>query len=169
MQLLDNAATSADLLINYEERLKVGQDYTMTLWVATDKPNNNVTLSLVQNNHPDYLDTEVSVEPIATITNQQSGVWKQYSVNFTTKTQWVSLRATGNSSLFVDDIIIAPKGMIQVDTSGNNYIVGGGTTSTVSPQTADTTTIIALISVIVCGAVIWVVSKKNSTEVIEKN
>ena len=71
--------------------------------------------------------------------------------------------------MFVDDIVIAPKGMIQVDTSGNNYIVGGGTTSTVSPQTADTTTIIALISVIVCGAVIWVVSKKNSTEVIEKN
>ena len=169
MQLLDNAATSADLLINYEERLKVGQDYTMTLWVATDKPNNNVTLSLVQNNHPDYLNTEVSVEPIATINNQQSGVWKQYSVNFTAETQWVSIRATGNSSLFVDDVIIAPKGLVQVDLGGN-YIVGGGaTTSTISPQTADTTTVIALISVIVCGAVIWVVSKKNSTEVIEKN
>lgn len=168
MQLLDNAATSADLLINYEERLKIGQDYTMTVWVATDKPNNNVTLSLVQNNHPDYLGTEVSVKPIATITNQQVGVWKQYSIDFTTETQWVSIRATGNSSLFIDDIIIAPKGLIQVDTSGNNYIVSGDM-GTVSPQTADTATVIALISVIVCGAVIWVASKKNSTEVIEKN
>ncbi len=168
MQLLDNAATSADLLINYEERLKVGQDYTMTFWVATDKPNNNVTLSLVQNNHPDYLDTEVSVEPIVTLTNQQTGVWKQYSIDFTAETQWVSIRATGNSSLFIDDVVIAPKGLIQVDTSGNNYIVSGDVSSTVSPQTADTTTVIALISVIVCGAVIWVVSKKNSTEVIEK-
>ncbi len=168
MQLLDNAATSADLLINYEERLKVGQEYTMTVWVATDKPSNNVTLSLVQNNHPDYLDTEVSVEPIATIANQQAGVWKQYSCNFTSQTQWVSIRATGNSSLFIDDVIIAPKGSIVVDTSGNNYIIGGDVGS-VSPQTADTTTVTALISIIICGAVIWVVSKKNSTEVIEKN
>ncbi len=168
MQLLDNAATSADLLINYEERLKVGQDYTMTFWVATDKPNNNVTLTLVQNNHPDYLDTEVSVEPIVTLTNQQAGVWKQYSCNFTAQTQWISIRATGNSSLFVDDVIIAPKGTIVVDANGNSYVISGdfGTTS---PKTADTTTVIALISVIICGAVIWVVSKKNSTEVIEKN
>lgn len=168
MQLLDNAATSADLLINYEERLKVGQDYTMTFWVATDKQNNNVTISLVQNNHPDYLSTEVSAEPIVTISNQQVGVWKQYSIDFTAETQWVSIRATGNSSLFIDDVIIAPEGLIQVDTSGNNYIVSGDV-GAVSPQTADTTTVIALISVIVCGAVIWVVSKKNSTEVIEKN
>ncbi len=168
MQLLDNAATSADLLINYEERLKIGQEYTMTFWVATDKPNNNVTLSLVQNNYPDYVGTEVSVEPIVTLENQQTGLWKQYSCNFTAQTQWVSIRATGNSSLFVDDVIIAPKGTIVVDTSGNNYIISGDV-GMVSPQTADTTTVIALISVIVCGAVIWVVSKKNSTEVIEKN
>ena len=169
MQLLDNAAISADLLINYEERLKLGQEYTMTFWVATDKPNNNVTLSLVQNNHPDYVDTEVSVEPIATITNQQAGVWKQYSCNFTSQTQWVSIRATGNSSLFIDDVIIAPKGTIVVDENGNSYVIDGSGSVVTSPKTADTTTVIALISVIICGAVIWVVSKKNSTEVIEEN
>ncbi len=167
MQLLDNSANSADLLINYEEWLTVDQDYTMTFWVATDKPNNNVTLSLVQNNHPDYLNTEVAVQPIVTLTGQQAGVWKQYSCNFTAKTNWVSIRATGNSSLFIDDVIIAPKGSIVADTSGN-YVISGdfGTTS---PKTADTTTVVALISVIVCGAVIMVVSKKNFTEVVEKN
>ncbi len=168
MQLLDNAATSADLLINYEERLTVGQDYTMTFWIATDKPNNNVTLSLVQNNHPDYLNTEVDIQPIVTLSNQQSGVWKQYSCDFTAQTQWVSIRATGNSSLFVDDVVIAPQGTILVDVSGDNYIISGDA-GVVSPQTADTTTVIALISVIACCAVICVVSKKNSTEVIEKN
>ena len=168
MQLLDNAATSSDLLINYEERLKVGQDYTMTFWVATDKQNNNVSLSLVQNNHPDYVGTEVSVEPIVTITNQQSGVWKQYSCEFTSLTQWVSIRATGNSSLFIDDVIIAPKGTILVDVSGENYIISDGVEN-LSPNTSDSTSVIALVSVIICGAVIWVVSKKNSTEVIEKN
>ncbi len=165
MQLLDNSAESADLLINYEDWLTIDQEYTMTFWVATDKANNAATLSLVQNNHPDYLDTAVSVEPIVTITGQQVGQWKQYSYNFTAKTNWVSIRATGNSSLFIDDVVIAPKGTIIADTSGNTV---SGDINSVSPNTADTTTVIALVAAIACCAVILVVSKKGLTEVIEE-
>lgn len=163
MQLLNNSADSADLLINYEEWLTVDQDYTMTFWVATDKADNVATLSLVQNNYPDYLDTAVSVEPMVTLTGLQVGVWKQYSYSFTAKTNWVSIRATGNSSLFIDDVIIAPTGNI---INNNNYI--NGDLSALSPATSDTTTVVALISAIVSCAVILVVSRKNTAEVIEK-
>ncbi len=166
MQLLDNSADSADLLINYEDWLTIDQDYTMTFWVATDKANSAVTLSLVQNNYPDYLDTAVSVEPMVTLTGQQVGEWKQYSFNFTAKTNWVSIRATGNSSLFIDDVIIAPTGTI---VNNDNYINVNGDLGTISPNTADTSVVVALVSIIACGAVIMVVSKKNFTEVIEKN
>ena len=172
LQLLDNSAESADMLVNYEEWLTVGQDYTMTFWVATDKADNVTTLSLVQNNHPDYLDTQVSVEPMVTV-KQQVGEWKQYSFDFTAQTNWVSIRATGNSSLYIDDIIIAPQGTIVSNSAGNvvdlnGNIVAGTTDTAVSPKTADSSTVIALISVIVCGAVVIVLSKKNFTEVIEK-
>ncbi len=166
MQLLDNAATSADLLINYEDWLTVGQEYTMVFWVATDKANTNATLSLVQNNHPDYLDTEVSVEPMVTITGQQIGEWKQYSYDFTAQTNWVSIRATGNSSLFIDDVAVAVRGTVV--SNGNNNVINGDLNG-LSPSTADATTVIALVSVIACAAIIMVVSKKNFAEVIEKN
>ncbi len=164
MQLLDNSADSADLLINYEEWLTIDQDYTILFWVATDKADTNATLSLVQNNYPDYLNTEVSVEPMVTLTGLQVGEWKQYSYSFTAKTNWVSIRATGNSSLFIDDVIIAPTGTI---INNNNYI-GTEDTSTTSPNTADTTTVTALIAAIFACAVVAVVSKKNLVETISK-
>ncbi len=164
MQLLDNSAESADLLINYEEWLTIDQDYTILFWVATDKANTNSTLSLVQNNYPDYLNTEVSVEPMVTVTGLQVGEWKQYSYSFTAKTNWVSIRATGNSSLFIDDVIIAPTGTI---ITNDNYI-GTGDMSTTSPNTADTTTVTALIAAIFACAVVAVVSKKNLVEIISE-
>ncbi len=166
MHLLDTAATSADLLINYEDWLTIGQDYTILFWVATDKPNTTATLSLVQNNYPDYLDTEVSVEPMVTFTGQQVGEWKQYSYDFTAQTNWVSIRATGNASLYIDDVTVAIKGTVVSNSNNNSIITDLGV---LSPTTADTSTVVALISVIACAAIILVVSKKNATEVIEKN
>ncbi len=161
MQLLDNSSESADLLINYEEWLDVGQEYTMVFWVATDKADTSCTLSLVHNNHPDYLNTEVGVEPMVTATGLRVGEWTQYSYNFTAKTNWVSLRASGNSSLFIDDLVIAPKGTIE---GGNNNHVVNGDKGSFSPETADAKAATALISAIVACAVIAVVSKKNAQE-----
>ncbi len=161
MQLLDNSAESADLLLNYDEWLEIGQDYTLVFWVATDKADTNCTMSLVHNNHPDYLGTEIGVEPIATATGLRVGEWKQYTYDFTAKTNWISLRASGNSSIFIDDAVIAPKG--SVVSSGNNIVLNGDK-APVSPQTADTAVATILVSAIVACALIAVVSKKNCTE-----
>ncbi len=161
MQLLNNSSESADLLLNYEEWLDVGQEYTLLFWVATDKADTNCTLSLVHNNHPDYLGTEVGVEPMVTATGLQVGKWAQYAYDFTAKTNWVSIRATGNSSLFIDDAIIAPKGSV---VSNNNNVVVNGDKDPFSPHTADTAVATILVSVIVACAVIAVVSKKNLVE-----
>ncbi|MDO4608517.1 MAG: hypothetical protein Q4B40_04925 [Clostridia bacterium] len=163
MQLLNTSAESADVLINYEEWLTPGQTYTMTFWVATDAADTNATMSLVHNNHPDYLGTEVASEPMVTVTGQKVGEWKQYSYNFTAQTNWISLRATGNSSLFIDDIVIAPTGTI---LENNNYV--NGDISSVSPQTASGVVVGILISALVACTVIAVLSKKNFTEVVER-
>ncbi len=177
MQLLDNSAESADLLLNYEEWLTVGQNYKITFFVATDKADTQATLSLVQNNHPDYLNTEVKVEPIVTVNGQKIGEWKQYSFEFTAETNWVSIRATGNSSLFIDDVVIAPTGdiiennntVIDLSTNGSGNSQGNtsGDSNVVSPNTTDGITVAILISVIVACAIVVVVSKKNFSEVID--
>ena len=130
----------------------------------TDRADNpDTTLSLVHNNYPDYLDTVVGVEPMVTLTGLTAGEWKQYSYSFTALTNWVSVRATGNSSLFFDDFVIAPTGTIIENT---NYV--NGDLSATSPNTGATTTAAILVAAIVSCAVIIVISKKNLVEVIDK-
>ncbi len=165
MQLLNNSKGSATLLINYDEWLTVGQNYQMTFWVATDSADNGeVTLSLIQNNHPDYLNTEVSSEKMVTVTGLQVGEWKQYSYSFNAQTNWVSIKADGNASLYIDDVVIAPVGEIVND----NY-VSGGDNSISSPKTSDTLTVSVVIAAIMSCAVIAVISKKNLVEIIDKD
>ncbi len=174
MQLLNNSANSADLLLNYEEWLTEGQTYTMTFWVATNEANASIDLSLVHNNYPDYLGTEVASEPIITLTGLSVGEWKQYSFTFTAKTSWVSLRASGNSSLFVDDVIVSSTGDavaastdVTLNTINKSLSAAGGQDGTVSPDTADSLTVTVLITAIVACAIVAVISRKSFFEVID--
>lgn len=171
MQLLKDTGGSATLLVNYDEWLTVGQNYQMTFWVATDSADNDdVTLSLIQNNYPDYIGSEVSCEKMVTVTGLQVGEWKQYSYSFNAQTNWVSIKADGNASLYFDDIVIAPVGEIVNDNYiGESGNVNGADDSINSPKTSDTLTVSAVIAAIMSCAVIAVISKKNLVEIIDKD
>lgn len=168
MHLLDTNTEPVDMLLNYEEMLEPGHAYTMTFWVATDKADNPATLlTLVHNEKPVYLDTQVAAENMAVVTGLKVGEWVQYSYSFTAQTKWVSIRATGNSSLYFDDIVI---GKIDGTLNGGNLIglgTGGAGSGSLSPNTGDAVSVAALISALMAGAVVVVISRKNSAEVID--
>lgn len=165
MHLLDTNTESADFLINYEDMLEPGQAYTIKFWVATDKADNPSTLlTLVHNEKPVYLDTQVAAENMAVVTGLKVGEWVQYSYSFTARTKWISIRATGGSSLYFDDILMAK---LDGTLNGGNYVgVGTGNGST-SPNTGDAITVAVLVSAIMACAIVAVVSKKNLVEVID--
>lgn len=164
MHLLGNNPEASDCLLNYEDMLVPGTAYTMTFWVTTDKAGNPPTLlSLVHNSYPDYLDTGIAMENMAVVTGLTVGEWTQYSYSFTAKTQWVSLRATGNSSLYFDDIVMASLDGVLSDGKVINLNNG----SVMSPQTADGVSVAVLISAIMACAAVAVISRKNLIEVIE--
>ncbi len=169
MHLLDTNTSAVDCLLNYEDMLVPGTAYTMTFWVATDKADNPATLiSLVHNSKPDYLDTGIAIENMAVVTGLTVGEWTQYTYSFTAKTNWVSLRASGNSSLWFDDIVIASlDGVLSDGTVSylSNYTANNG--GLLSPKTGDSVTVAVLISAIVACAVIVVVSRKNLVETID--
>lgn len=162
LHLLGNNPESSDALLNYEDMLVPGTSYTMTFWVTTDKADNPATLiSLVHNNYPDYLDTATAVENMAVVTGLKVGEWTQYSYSFTARTQWVSLRATGNSSLYFDDIVMASLDGVLSD--GNVIALGGK-----SPTTADGISVAVLVSALMACAAVAVISRKNLVEIIEE-
>lgn len=166
MHLLDTNTEPADVLLNYEDMLEPGQAYTMTFWVTTDKVNNPATLlTLVHNEKPVYLDTQVAAENMAVVTGLKVGEWVQYSYSFTAQTKWVSIRATGNSSLYFDDIVI---GKIDGKLNGGNLIgPGTGSAGLLSPNTGDAISVAVLISALMACAVVVVISRKNTVEVID--
>ncbi|MDO4607768.1 MAG: hypothetical protein Q4B40_01075 [Clostridia bacterium] len=170
MHLLDTNTTATDCLLNYEDMLVPGAPYTITFWVATDKADNPATLiSLVHNSKPDYLNTGIAIENMAVVTGLKVGEWTQYSYSFTAKTNWVSLRASGGSSLYFDDIIMASlDGTLSDGTVSylGNYTLNND--GILSPQTGATVSVAVLISAIVACAVIAIVSRKNLSETIEQ-
>lgn len=164
MHLLGNNPESSDCLLNYEEMLVPGTAYTITFWVTTDNDNNPPTLlSLVHNSYPDYLDTGIAMENMAVVTGLKDGEWTQYSYSFTAKTQWVSIRATGNSSLYFDDIVMASLDGVLSDGKVINLNNG-----VMSPATSDSVSVAVMISVIMACATVAVISRKNLVEVIEE-
>ncbi len=165
MHLLDTNTEPADMLLNYEQMLEPGSAYTIKFWVATDKADNPATLlTLVHNEKPVYLDTQVAAENMAVVTGLEVGEWVQYSYSFTAQTKWISIRATGGSSLYFDDIVI---GKLDGTLNGGKLIGVGTGSSSLSPNTSDVVTIAALVSAIMACAIIAVVSKKNLVEVID--
>ena len=167
MHYMGVGTAPADCLLNYEDMLTVGQAYTMTFWVTTDKESNPATLlSLVHNSKPDYLNSGVAVENMAVATGLKVGEWVQYSYSFTAQTKWVSLRATGGASLWFDDIVIAE---IDGTLEGGKLIglgANGAAGGSLSPNTSDVISVAALISAIMSCAIIAVVSRKNLVEVV---
>ncbi len=162
MHLLGNKPESADFLLNYEEMLVPGTAYTLSFWVTTDKEKNPPTLiSLVHNDYPDYLDTATAIENVAVVTGLKVGEWTQYSYSFTARTQWASIRATGNSSLYFDDIVMASLDGVLSD--GKVIVLGNGK----SPSTADGVSVAVLVSALMACAAVAVISRKNLVEIIE--
>lgn len=169
LHLLGTSSETVDALLNYEDMLVPGKAYKLTFWVLADKDNTPATLlSLVHNSKPDYLNSAVAVEDMAVATGLKSGEWVQYSYSFTAQTKWVSLRATGNASLYFDDFLMA-----ELDGAlgaGNLIVLGsnGAAGGVLSPATGDGTVSVAvLISAIMACAAVAVVSRKNLIEVVE--
>lgn len=105
-----NTADEQDVLINYKDPLTVDQEYEMIFWVATDKEGTTADISLVHNSWPDVAEYNLGVEKMVSISSLTKGEWVKYTYTFKAKSNWVSIRTTGNASLYFDDIMICPIG-----------------------------------------------------------
>ena len=169
MRLVNKTDDAVSFLVNYENVLNVGQEYEISFWVTTDTENNPATtLSLVHNTYPDYMSTDKGVEKMADVTGLTVGEWTKYTYKFTAKTPWVSFRAKGASSIYIDDIVAARVGeILPFNYTGAEFSMASTSTS---PDTSDngSATIIAMIAAIMSCAIIMIISKKAPVEVIEK-
>lgn len=110
MHRIGNSAESQDVLLNYKQPLTVGQEYEISFWLLTDKAGTVADISLVHNSWPDIAEYNLGVEKMVRVSSLSAGEWAKYTYNFKAKSNWVSIRTTGNASLYFDDILICPIG-----------------------------------------------------------
>ena len=130
MHRIGNTDAEEDFLLNYEEKLVKGKVYKMTFWVCTDKDDTNATISLVHNSWPDInlsQEPAIGVEKIVTLNNMKDKEWQQCTFTFTANSEWISIRTTGNASLYFDDFFLITDGTegkllptVQVDNDNNS-------------------------------------------------
>ena len=130
MHRIGNTDAEEDFLLNYEEKLVKGKVYKMTFWVCTDKDGTNATVSLVHNSWPDInlsQEPAIGVEKIVTLNNMKDKEWQQCTFTFTANSEWISIRTTGNASLYFDNFFLITDGTdgkllptVKVDNDNNS-------------------------------------------------
>lgn len=103
---IGNSSAQDEFLINYEDELVVGGEYTMTFWVMTDTENANGNLSVAFKNWPDIAESDNGKESMLSLSTLKTGEWKECTYSFVAKSSWISFVTTGNTSIYFDDIII---------------------------------------------------------------
>lgn len=119
MHRIGNLSKESDVLLNYEDELKIGSEYEMKYWMMSDTSDASVKITLIHNTWPDINEPISKTEVILNETGMEKGLWKQYSYKFIATTPWVSFRTNGDNSLYLDDITIVPTGIFSL--SGISY------------------------------------------------
>lgn len=126
MHRIGATADDSDFLLFYRDSLEVGRTYVMKYWVLTDEDDTKATVSLVHATWPDINEPNVGVQKMADIKGLVKGEWKEYTYTFTAKTKWISIRTTGNASLYFDNFFLIPVGYdagnITLPATGNTAI-----------------------------------------------
>ncbi len=191
MHVLGQTSEEADMVLNYENPLDIGATYKISFYATTDTEGTAPTISLVHNTWPDYLEPTNGVEVIATNAALKVGEWTKFEYTFTASTQWISIRTSGNASVFYDDVFaytvdanasatairtsddLEDTLMLMTDTAtiGDETAKAsaeGDAAAETSPKTEDNSSpITALVSAMIACSVVMLVSKKNLVEVID--
>ena len=141
-------------LLSYENKLEVGEEYTMDLWIYNVSDVKETELSFIYANHP-QVDSDIIASEKKSVENMEQKLWKKHTVTFVASSPYLLIGS--DSEMYFDDIQLVPTGkqgkVLTADkkqnSKNNNILVTAAVSSVV---------ILALASVMF----ILVYSKKRS-------
>ena len=141
-------------LLSYENKLEVGEEYTMDLWIYNASDVKETKLSFIYANHP-QVDSDIIASEKKSVENMEQKLWKKHTVTFVASSPYLLIGS--DSEMYFDDIQLVPTGKQgkvltadkKQDLKNNNILVTAAVSSVV---------ILALASVMF----ILVYSKKRS-------
>ena len=136
--------------------LTPGMEYDLTMWVYVESANAPINLSLLQINQPRLTARSASTVALPTLNADKNGQWQQISYRFVANAKYLALTVPGNSSIYIDDLMIVPTG----NGTGGSGTVGGNNSNNV-PTGVNAPTGIMLLGLVSMLAVVAIDKKRK--------
>lgn len=94
-------------LLSYENKLEVGEEYTMDLWIYNVSDVKETKLEFTYANHP-QVDSDIIASEMKSVTNMQQKLWKKHTVTFVASSPYLLIGS--DCEMYLDDIQLIPTG-----------------------------------------------------------
>ncbi len=99
-------------LISYQNKLEVGKEYELTMWLNSDNERARGWVDLLYAENPDVRDVPLGYEDAFKINNLKKGEWCEYKVKFIAAAPYVIIRMPNVDGIYIDDVEIEHTGVI---------------------------------------------------------
>ena len=143
MHTLPDAKEDALFLMNYEDVLEVGKEYTLYFWMSAGKDDTSGNVTILHAKNPQYDSEIVGYEVATEFSKLRKGQWCEYEYTFVANTPYLVFKTPAGVELFFDDMRVIPTGKDGEIGKLDNMVQGGALSNGNS--------IIIIISVAVIG------------------
>ena len=111
LHTIKDSAVSPMFLLSYDNKLEVGKEYELTIWLNTDEQGTNGVVDFLYVNNPDVRDNVIGYRTAFEFDNLKVGEWTEYRVKFVAAAPYIILRASNGCSVFFEDIQVTHTGI----------------------------------------------------------
>ena len=98
-------------LLSYQNKLEVGKEYELTLWLKSENHKAKGDVDLVYLNNPDVRETPLGYQKAFDINGIKRGEWCEYSVKFIAAAPYVMIRMPNISDIYIEDVGVQHTGV----------------------------------------------------------
>ena len=98
-------------LVSYDNKLEIGKEYELTIWLNTDEQGTKGSVDLLYVNNPDVRDSAIGYRTAFEFSNLKVGEWTEYRVKFVAAAPYMILRTSTGCSVYFEDMQIAHTGV----------------------------------------------------------
>ncbi len=111
LHTIKDSAVSPMFLLSYDNKLEVGKEYELTIWLNTNEQGTKGVVDFLYVNNPDVRDNVIGYRTAFEFANLKVGEWTEYRVKFIAAAPYIILRASNGCSVFFEDIQVAHTGI----------------------------------------------------------
>ena len=97
-------------LLSYYDKLEVGKEYELSVWLETENGKARGNVELVYFNNPDVRDESLGSQWAFNISDIKCGEWCKYTVKFVAAAPYMAMRMPNVDDIYIEDVYVEKTG-----------------------------------------------------------